>query len=250
MKNSKLQARAFAPAALQTFGIAALAFVFALGTGCRSGCPCKCGGAQKADAPKPAVAALAAPAAPAAGKEISLFDGQTLKGWAITDFAGKGDVEVKKGQLILNEGVMTGVNYTNPVPKVNYEIELDACRTTGSDFFCGLTFPVDESYCSFIVGGWGGGTVGISSIDGMDASENETSGYMNFENGQWYHIRVRVTKKKLQAWINDKAMADVLLADKKITVRPGEIELSVPFGLATWATGAAYKNIVLRELPE
>ena len=51
---------------------------------------------------------------------------------------------------------------TNEIPKINYEVALDAMRVSGSDFFCGLTVPVNDSFCSLIVGGWGGGLGGVS----------------------------------------------------------------------------------------
>ena len=77
----------------------------------------------------------------------------------------------------------TGINWTNDFPKMNYEVALDAMRVMGSDFFCGLTVPVGDTFCSLIVGGWGGSLVGISSLDGMDASENETTKFISFEIG-------------------------------------------------------------------
>ena len=92
----------------------------------------------------------------------TLFDGNTLMGWKVTDFAGHGDVRVENGKLILAMGAaLTGINWTNPLPRMNYEIALEAMKVDGSDFFCGLTFPVGETYCSFIVGGWGGGVVTV-----------------------------------------------------------------------------------------
>lgn len=185
-------------------------------------------------------------------KEIawkSLFDGKTLKGWKVADFAGGGKVEVEKGQLKLHSGLaLTGVTWTNEVPKTNYEIALEAMKVEGSDFFCGLTFPVKDSHCTFVVGGWGGGVVGISSIDGMDASENETTKFMNFDKERWYRIRVRVTPAKLEAWIDDEKMVDQSIEDRKITMRPGEIEDNVPLGLATYQVTAALRNIRLRPL--
>jgi hypothetical protein len=143
---------------------------------------------------------------------------------------------------------MTGVNYTNPLPTMNYEINYDACRIAGSDFFATVTFPVGDSHTSLVVGGWGGGLVGISSVDGMDASENDTTKVMNFDNGKWYHITVAVRKNKIEAWIDDVQVVNLDTRDKKITVRPGEIESSIPFGFATWASGGALKNITLRKL--
>ena len=84
--------------------------------------------------------------------------------------------------------MLTGVSYTNELPRIDYEVSLEAMKIDGSDFFCGLTFPVDNAFCSFIAGGWGGGVVGLSSIDGMDASENETTKYMKFDASRWYPI--------------------------------------------------------------
>jgi hypothetical protein len=192
----------------------------------------------------------------------SLFDGETLKGWKITDFAGHGEVLVKRVEtakkeagapaeksILLEAGaILTGVNWTNEVPKMNYEVRLDAMKVDGSDFFCGLTFPVGDSHCSFIIGGWGGGLVGISSLDGMDASENETTKFMAFERGKWYHIRVRVTPNKLEAWIDEEKLVNVDTKGKKISLRPGDIEMSVPFGVAAYQTAAALREIEWRRL--
>ena len=179
----------------------------------------------------------------------TLFDGNTLTGWKVTDFAGHGDVRVENGKLILAMGAaLTGINWTNPLPRMDYEIALEAMKVDGSDFFCGLTFPVAETYCSFIVGGWGGGVVGISSIDGQDASMNETTKYMGFEKGRWYKIRVRVTRNKIEAWIDQEKMVDLDTTERKITMRYGEIELSKPLGIATWVTTAALRDIKMRSV--
>ncbi len=189
-----------------------------------------------------------------------LFDGKTLKGWAITDFAGHGEVTVDpqfkpdpkatpSPAMILEMGaILTGVTWTNPPPEGEYEVSLDAMKVEGSDFFCALTFPAGGGHCSLIVGGWGGGVVGISSVDGMDASENETTKFMSFAKNRWYHIRVRVTEKKIEAWIDQDKVVDLATKDRRITVRPGEIELAQPFGLSAYQTKAAYRNIRLREL--
>ena len=179
----------------------------------------------------------------------SLFDGKTLKGWAVTDFAGTGKVDIQNGQIMLHSGlILTGVNWTNEIPKTNFEIELEAMKEDGSDFFCCLTFPVNNSHCSFVVGGWGGAVVGISSIDGMDASENDTTKFMNFEKKRWYRVRVRVTPAKIETWIDNEKFADQPIEDRKIGMRPGEIELSIPLGIATYQTTAALKNIRLRSV--
>lgn len=181
---------------------------------------------------------------------VDLFDGKTLKGWQPTDFAGHGEVKVEGDKIILEMGNdLTGITYTNlsRLPRSNYEIEVEATRLDGSDFFCGLTFPVKEDPCSLIVGGWGGGVVGLSSIDGNDAANNETSRYVEFENGRWYVIRVRVTDKKIQAWIDDKSFVNLDLEDRLIGVRI-EVEQSRPLGIASWRTKSAIREIRLRRL--
>lgn len=181
----------------------------------------------------------------------SLFDGLSLAGWQITDFGGHGEVKVEKGQLSLGMGAMlTGVNLTrtNDVPKMDYEVGLDAMKVDGSDFFCGLTFPVGDSCCSLIVGGWGGAVVGISSLDSLDASENETTKWMSFEQKRWYRVRVRVTKGKIEAWIGKEKVIDANVAGKRISVRPGEIELNQPFGIAAYQTAAALRDIQWRKV--
>jgi hypothetical protein len=177
----------------------------------------------------------------------NLFDGKSLGGWQVTDFAGHGDVEVKDGKLTLGSGSMTGVTWTNDLPRTNYEISLEAMRVEGSDFFCGLTFPVGQDPCSLIIGGWGGGVVGLSSLDGQDAANNETTRYVTFKNGQWYQIRLRVTPKAIQAWIDGDKVVDVVTDDKSISIRL-EMELSKPLGIATWSTSAALRNIRIRPL--
>jgi hypothetical protein len=170
-----------------------------------------------------------------------------LSGWKGVDFAGGGEVKVEEGAIRLGSGIMlTGVRQTNAVPKVDYEVELEAKKLEGYDFFCGLTFPVEESHCTLIVGGWGGGLVGLSSIDNYDASENETTTFMRFERDRWYRIRVRVTAPKIEAWIDDDKVVDLSIVGRKVGLRSGEIESMVPLGVATWQTSAALRNIRLR----
>ena len=179
----------------------------------------------------------------------AMFDRESLKGWRETPFAGHGEVHCQAGVIVLSMGdPFTGINWTNDFPKVNYEVAFDAMRLMGSDFFCGLTVPVGTNCCSLIVGGWGGSLVGISSLDGMDASENETTKFTSFESGRWYRIRLRVTEKKIEAWIDKEKLVDVATADRRISVRPGDIELSQPFGLAAWQTSAAMREVKFRRV--
>ena len=178
-----------------------------------------------------------------------LFDGKSLGPWKSTEFGGEGKVTVSNGQINIQAGAnLSGITWSGAaLPKTNYEISLEAKKTDGSDFFCGLTFPVGNSFCSLIVGGWGGGIVGLSSIDGHDASENETTQVMNFPENRWYRIRVKVTPTKIEAWLDDKNLADVVTKGHQIDIR-SEVELSKPLGIATWMTGAAFRDIKLHPL--
>jgi 3-keto-disaccharide hydrolase len=177
-----------------------------------------------------------------------LFDGKTLEGWKITNFGGEGDVEASDGKILMDFGSsLTGITYDGEFPKTNYEIRLEAKRVDGNDFFCGMTFPVADSHCSFILGGWGGAVVGLSSIDGNDASQNETTQYKRFETDQWYKIRLRVKPKRIEAWIDGKVWVDQDIVDRKISTR-GEVDLSKPFGICAWETRAELRKIQIREL--
>jgi len=186
---------------------------------------------------------------PAGGKWQSLFDGKTLGKWKPTDFGGQGESVVEDGKLMLTHGEpLTGVTWQGAPPAVmNYEIELDAQRVDGSDFFCGLTFPVDKTCASLIIGGWGGSLCGISNLDDNDAANNETTQIKELKNKHWYHIRMRVEPTRLQAWLDDERIVDVKTEDRKINVR-FEVEPSKPLGIASFQSTAAIKNIRLRTL--
>ena len=192
------------------------------------------------------------PEAPAAEREqvIKLFDGQNLGQWKVTDFGGQGKVCVKDGAIYMDMGsYMTGITWTGPVVRMDYEISLDAMRVQGSDFFCGLTFPVGESPCTLILGGWGGSLCGLSSIDHYDASENETTRFMKFEKDKWYHVRLRVVPNRIQAWLDEESLVDIDVTGRKIDIRP-EVDLAQPLGISTWVTTGAVKNIELTKLPQ
>ena len=179
--------------------------------------------------------------------ETPLFDGKTLLGWRQSRFLGSGKVQVENGKIVLGVGFMTGITWTNDLPRMDYEISLEAMRVEGSDFFCGLTFPVAENSCSLIVGGWGGNVVGLSSLDYADAANNETTQLIEFATGRWYKIRVRVQPGHIQAWVDEKKVADVKSAGRKVSIR-SECEPSLPMGIASYSTKAALQNIRMKRL--
>ncbi len=190
--------------------------------------------------------------APANEKWESLFDGKTLAGWKSTEFGGEGEIEVKDGQIVLMMGQpLTGITLKDgsKLPKDNYEITLLAMKRKGDDFFCCLTFPIRDSHASFVVGGWGGSIVGLSSIDGQDASENETTNFETLDKNKWYAVKVRVAGGKVECWLNDKPLVDVDLKDKRLSTRI-EVDPSKPLGVCCYNVEAALKDIKLRRLDD
>ena len=195
--------------------------------------------------------ALAADAA----KPVALFDGKTISDWEVIDIGGSGEVLLEEGALVIKMGdSVSGAIYkkADKLPVTNYEITLEARRTMGVDFFCGLTFPVGslKTCATLVIGGWGGSVIGISCIDGMDASENSTGTYQRYKDNEWYKIKLRVTPQNLSAWVNDKQVIDADIEGKKINVRPGPIESYLPLSLTTFATTAEIKNVVLTPIVE
>ena len=166
--------------------------------------------------------------------------------WRVSEYIGSGEVWVDGDACFLGLGNdMTGITWNGALPSMNYEVTLDAQRVSGDDFFCGLTFPYGKDPCSLIVGGWGGRLVGISSLDYLDASENGTAKWRDFENGKWYSIRLRVTPEKIEAWIDGEQLIDVDTKGHGIGIR-FEVEPCRPLGIATWRTEGALKNIRIR----
>jgi Domain of Unknown Function (DUF1080). len=212
-----------------------------------------------------------------------MFDGEALGGWAVSKLEIDKKPVIENGLLILGRnGMASGVKYENYFPKSNYEIMYQAKRAKGYDFFGALTFPVKESHCSFINGGWGGFVTGISSINGYDASENETTGFYDFKTDQWYQFRVRVCDERITVWfypIDDPTLTDDEKAEReaektkktdpkeeaekreeienpKINLELEDKELSTrievspyrPLGLTTWETEGYLRDIKFREL--
>ena len=183
-------------------------------------------------------------------KKLVLFDGKSLDGWKKTNFyGGEGEVKAQDGQLILAlGGMMTGVTSTRKdLLKSNYELSYEAKRTEGNDFFAAATFPVGKSHATLVNGGWGGSVTGISSIDGFDASENETGNYFDYKDKQWYKFRIRVTDKRIQCWVDKEMIIDFELKGREIGTRL-EVDTCKPLGLASYASGGAIRKIEMRVL--
>jgi hypothetical protein len=178
-----------------------------------------------------------------------LFNGKDLGQWKPTPFGGEGEVRVEGGLMRIAVGSdMSGITWAGEFPRTSFEVSLEARRDEGFDFFCGLTFPVGDGACSLIVGGWGGTVVGLSSIDGLDASQNATTTAGDFESNRWYAIRVRVTPRRIVCFIGDKPVVDQAVEGHTFDVR-SEMLPARPLGIATYATAASLRNLRWRSLP-
>lgn len=197
--------------------------------------------------PEPAVAGP--PAKADAG--VALFDGKSLTGWKSANYPDAGKVAVRDGAIFLGKGSpMTAAVYTKGgLPRRDYELSLEAKKLDGGDFFATTTFPVGDAYCSLVVGGWGGGVVGLSSLNSLDASENETSTQKEFQRDRWYRIRIRVTGDRIVAWIDDDKLVDVGTEGKRVGIRL-ECAACKPFGFCTWNTVGAVRHVRVRALTE
>ncbi|HPP93703.1 MAG TPA: hypothetical protein PLT59_12530, partial [Bacteroidales bacterium] len=70
-----------------------------------------------------------------------------------------------------------------------------------------------------------------------------------FDSDRWYKIKLRVTEEKIEAWIDDELIVNFTIDGKRLSIRP-EVELSKPFGIASWQTTAALRNIRVRRITE
>jgi hypothetical protein len=187
--------------------------------------------------------------APGKSAALVLFDGKTLAGWKPVDFHGAGAVNIQEGAIVMSSGrSMTGITSTHKdLPRMNYELSYEAMRLSGQDFFAAATFPVGSSFITLVNGGWGGNVTGFSSLDGIDASENDTGQFVKYQDKTWYRFRVRVTGEVIRSWIDDKELVAADIQDRRISTRI-EMRRNQPLGFATWETSGAVRNISIRPL--
>lgn len=187
---------------------------------------------------------------PANSEWIPLFDGRTLAGWKEAPYTRRGPVQVRDGMLVLGKGRTTGVAWAGSFPASSYEVRFEAARLEGNDFFAGVTFPVAGSFCFWVNGGWDGTVVGLSNLEGNDASENDTSTNRQFASGRWYRFRLAVTASRIQAWIDDELTIDVDHTRRKVELQFDETDLGKPLGFSAYGgTVAGLRKIEYRRLP-
>ena len=185
--------------------------------------------------------------------EWQLLAEEFASSWQACGLAEEGRVSTKTGEIELQPGQpMTGVRFdawkSAALPLTRYAIEYEAMRVEGNDFFGTVTFPVNDTHVSLVVGGWGGTLVGISSIDDMDASENNTRGNARFENNRWHKVRIEVRDDELRAWINDKLFVNTSTKGRKLGLRAGDIDHCLPFGFASYATLSRIRHVLIQRL--
>lgn len=241
---------------LATIGMVVFVFGLAVshesqaGRGCRRSC-CRLARLSRCKPPTNCIPPSAV--VPTANRWHSLFDGKSLAGWEIAEeneFYQHGTITVKEGAIEMLTGrPSSGIRRTAEADllRENYELRFDARRMDGFDFFVGLTFPVSEDYCTLIVGGWGGTTVGLSNVDNLAAADNDTTVTREFETGRWYRIRLRVSQHKVSAWIDDEQIIDLPRKDRKFDIW-WEQEPMRPLGIANWFTASQLREIKLRPL--
>lgn len=178
-----------------------------------------------------------------------LFDGKSLTNWKPVKFGDEGKVHVKDGMIVLEKGkLLTGIVYTKgDFPKVNYEVTYEGKKLDGDDFFSMPTLPAREEHFSFVTGGWRGTVVGISNINGANASENITTKSMEFDRDRWYRFRVRVTKDRIEAWIDREKVVDLDTSDVTLSLHLASRPFR-PFGFSSYDTAGAVRDIRMREL--
>jgi hypothetical protein len=178
-----------------------------------------------------------------------LFGKEWIGRWKEAEMLHSGGVQQEADGYTLKAGSpMTGIVFpaweNEGLPLTSYRITYEAMRVSGKDFFGSVTFPVGgvDRCVTFVLGGWGGSQVGISSIDGLDASMNATGSVQKFEEGKWYSIRIEVTPETLSVWLDDRSLAKANISKADLSLRAGEIDRCVPFGFAAYGTEGKIRN--------
>ncbi len=199
-------------------------------------------------------AACAAPApAPTSGEGApwrDLLDPRLRPAWEPIPYGGEGRVRFLPEGLILEPGSpLTGLRWKEEgLPEPPYEMEVVAARLQGTDFFCGLTFPAGGGRAlTLVLGGWGGSLCGLSNLDHLDASANETTRFLSFEEGRDYRLRLQVLPDRIRAELEGRELFEAVTAGRHLSLRP-EVEASRPLGISAYATRARIRRIAWRPL--
>ena len=188
-----------------------------------------------------------------AGPWMPLFDGKSLDGWHVPDWTSlvrHGEVSVRDGAIVLEPGdPWTAIRWTRTFPRVNYELEVEASRMAGGMDFATIAFPLGTRSCQLLCGGTdAGNALGIRQVDGrLRAMANGTGQRVDFENGRWYRLRLRVTHRHIEAWVGNEKIVSLPHAGHGLAVWADHQPLR-PLGILTHKTRGAVRRVAVRTL--
>jgi len=172
-----------------------------------------------------------------------LFDGKSLDGWEVVNQTGH--VTVSDGVLTLDAQNATQKALVAPtvdVPEIDYELSLDVMRKEGKGL-CNVYFPIGKQRTRLDIAGFDDGVVGLSTVDG-DLAHKNCQRRLTPKDGQWYHLRFRVTATQIRLWIDDETFVKIPVAGHRFAAHNPESER--PLVLAVYETQTCFRNIRIR----
>jgi hypothetical protein len=89
---------------------------------------------------------------------------------------------------------------------------------------------------------------GLSSIDGLDAMENETCQLFSWENNRWYPVQLRVTTDSIRATVGREIIVNLATAGKDIHLRADYLDTGFTFW--TYLSTGEIRNIRIRKIEQ
>lgn len=197
----------------------------------------------------PVLLLLAAGACQAAPTWQPLLDDPSA--WEGVSLGGEGEVRVEAGgpiELAFGSPLTAAGWRPEALPFTDlYEVEVVASRLDGTDFFCALNLPLGDQTATVVLGGWGGALCGLSCVDGMDASMNQTRSFQDFVRGKPVRLRVRVDAQEIAAWLDDEALFVIERSGHEFSLRT-EVEPVGRLGVSSFQTSARIHSMRWRPL--